>query len=121
VPIGLIAVDDIGVFAALAFEYPEQYLGKTIEIAGDILTPPQVADAISRETGHTVPYVQISIETVRQQSIEIARALDFLNETGYSADMPMLRTLHPELMNFDTWLAKEGKAKIEALFSTTQA
>lgn len=121
VPIGLIAVDDIGMFAALAFEHPEQYLGKTIEIAGDILTPPQVAHAISRATGRTVPYMQTPIDALRQQSPEIARALDFLNETGYSADLPMLRTLHPALMNFETWLAKEGKTQIEAMFSTSQA
>ena len=59
VTMGLIAVDDIGVFAALAFEHPEMYLGKTIELAGDALTPPQIAAAISRTVGREVPYVQI--------------------------------------------------------------
>ncbi len=42
VRMGLIAADDIGAFAALAFEHPDEYLGKTIEIAGDALTPPQI-------------------------------------------------------------------------------
>src|SRR5262249_43424762 len=50
VPMGLIAADDIGAFAALAFEHPDEYLGKTIEIAGDVLTPLQIAAAISRVT-----------------------------------------------------------------------
>src|SRR5512145_2351923 len=34
----LIAVEDVGVFAALAFANPDQYIGKTIELAGDELT-----------------------------------------------------------------------------------
>ncbi|GHO47747.1 NmrA/HSCARG family protein [Ktedonospora formicarum] len=50
----LIAVDDIGVFAALAFERPDVYLGRMIEIAGDMLTPPQIAAAISRATGRMI-------------------------------------------------------------------
>jgi uncharacterized protein YbjT (DUF2867 family) len=42
VPIKLIAVDDIGAFAALAFKHPDKFLGKTIEIAGDALTPKSI-------------------------------------------------------------------------------
>jgi uncharacterized protein YbjT (DUF2867 family) len=112
VMMGLIAADDIGAFAALAFEHPDEYLGKTIEIAGDALTPPQIAAAISRATGRAIRYVQIPIETLRQQNAEIARSIDFLNETGYTTDIAVLRKLHPGLMDFDTWLKKQGKAKL---------
>jgi uncharacterized protein YbjT (DUF2867 family) len=111
VMMGLIAADDIGAFAALAFEHPDEYLGKTIEIAGDVLTPPQIAGAISRATGRAVPYVQIPIETLRRQNAEIAHAVEFLNETGYTTDISVLRKQHPGLMDFDTWLKQEGKAK----------
>jgi uncharacterized protein YbjT (DUF2867 family) len=111
VTMGLIAVDDIGAFAALAFEHPDEYLGKTIEIAGDVLTPLQLVTAISRVTGHTIPYDQIPIETLRQQNVQIARAIDFLNEVGYTTDISALRQQHPGLMDFDTWLKKEGQAK----------
>jgi uncharacterized protein YbjT (DUF2867 family) len=112
VTIGLIAADDIGAFAALAFERPDEYLGKTIEIAGDVLTPPQVAAAISRATGRSIPYVQIPIETVRQQNAKVARALEFLNEVGYTTDIAALRKQHPGLMDLDTWLKNEGTAKL---------
>ena len=110
VAMGLIAVDDIGAFAALAFEHPDEYLGKTIEIAGDVLTPPQIAAAISRVTGRSIHYVQTPIEIVYQQNAEIAHAIEFLNETGYPTDISGLRKLHPGLMNFDTWLKNQGKA-----------
>src|SRR5262245_12060015 len=110
VTMGLIAADDIGAFAALAFEHPDEYLGKTIEIAADALSPPQIAVAISRAAGRSIRYAQIPIETVRQQNAKVARAIDFLNQVGYTTDIAALRKLHPGLMDFDTWLEKEGTA-----------
>jgi uncharacterized protein YbjT (DUF2867 family) len=32
---------DIGAFAAIALDRPDQFVGRTVEIAGDVLTPPQ--------------------------------------------------------------------------------
>src|SRR6266540_1476573 len=43
-----IAVEDIGVFAALAFANPDKYLGKTIELAGDELTESQIAETFTK-------------------------------------------------------------------------
>jgi uncharacterized protein YbjT (DUF2867 family) len=116
VAIGLIAADDIGAFVALAFERPDAYLGKTIEIAGDALTPPQIAAAISRTIGRSIPYVQIPIETVQQQNVQVARAFDFLNQVGYTTDIAALRKQHPGLMDFETWLERTDKAQFAALF-----
>lgn len=112
VTMGLIAVNDIGAFAALAFEHPDRYLGKTIEIAGDVLTPLQIIAAIRWVTGRAIPYVQIPVDTLRQQNSQIARAIDFLNAVGYTTDIAALRKQHPGLMDFDSWLKKEGKAKL---------
>jgi uncharacterized protein YbjT (DUF2867 family) len=104
VPLHLIAVDDIGAFAALVFEHPDEYLGKIIELAGDSLTSPQIAAAISHATGQSVSYIPIPIEIIRQQNPDVALVFYFLNEIGYQTDIPTLRKLHPDLMNFETWL-----------------
>jgi uncharacterized protein YbjT (DUF2867 family) len=104
VKIGLIAVDDIGAFAALAFDHPDEYLGKTLEIAGDIMTPPEVAEAFSRARDHHIDYVQVPIEALREQDEKVARAIDFLNETGYSANLACLRELYPSLTTLEIWL-----------------
>ncbi|GHO97774.1 NmrA family transcriptional regulator [Reticulibacter mediterranei] len=124
----LIAVSDIGTFAVLAFTNPATYLGQTIELAGDAPTPPQIADAISRVTGRVITYVEISLDTVRQQiqgfahdpafMEELARASEYINERKFTIDFATLRKLHPDLMDFETWLIREGKAKFSAL--TTQ-
>ncbi|QBD79689.1 NmrA/HSCARG family protein [Ktedonosporobacter rubrisoli] len=114
VTVQLIAVDDIGAFATLAFDHPDFYVGKTIEIAGDALTPPQIAAAISHTIGRTLPSIQIPIETLRQHNADAALAYDFVNMGGYQADIPALRKLHPGLMDFATWLEKVGKTQLEA-------
>jgi hypothetical protein len=41
----------------------------------------------------------------------LARAFDFCNNGGNQVDIPAVRKLYPDLMNFDTWIEKEGKAK----------
>lgn len=116
VPIKLIAVDDIGAFAMLAFKHPDKLLGKTIEIAGDSLTPPQIAAAITRATNRPINYEQIPIDTLRQQNETLAKLYEWLNEEGYEVDFKTLSKLHPGLMDFDTWLKRKGKAMFETLY-----
>jgi len=110
VPVKLIAVEDIGVFAKLAFRHPEEWRGKTVEIAGDAVTPPEIASAISKAVGLHVRHVQLSIESVRQHNETIARLYEWLNGESYEVDYPALRELHPNLMTFEAWLEKKGKA-----------
>jgi len=119
VPVKLIAVEDIGVFVKLAFRHPDTFLGKTSEIAGDALTPPGIASAIAKATGRSVNYVQLPIETVRQYNETVARLYEWLNEEGYEVDFSALRKLHPNLMKFEDWLEKKGKAMFEKLFQSS--
>ncbi|WP_020575015.1 NmrA/HSCARG family protein [Actinopolymorpha alba] len=114
----LIAVDDIGAFAAFAFADPDRYRGRAIDIAGDELTGPQIADAISRATGRSVPYVQIPIDVLRQTSEEAARGYEALNAKEESwVDVPALREEYPSLMDFETWLERTGAARIKELLA----
>ena len=50
----LIAVDDIGAFAALAFGAPDEWIGRTLEIAGDELTLVEVAEVFAERLGRPV-------------------------------------------------------------------
>jgi uncharacterized protein YbjT (DUF2867 family) len=102
----MIAADDIGAFAALAFARPAEFTGKVMEIAGDALTMPQVAGAMSRVTGSPVQFVELPLEQVRSFNAEMADMMAWFNDHGYNADIPALRRLHPGLMTFETWLRK---------------
>ncbi|MFE6932899.1 NmrA/HSCARG family protein [Streptomyces sp. NPDC057699] len=118
VPVQLIAGTDIGAFAALAFTHPDQYIGRALEIAGDELTLPQVVDAISRTTGVAVAYRAIPREALTGLDPDAQAGYDFAHRKGggWQADISKLRSLHPALMTFDTWLRKEGRAQFHALF-----
>jgi uncharacterized protein YbjT (DUF2867 family) len=102
----MIAADDIGAFAALAIARAQEYIGKAVEIAGDSLTGPQVADAFTRATGQPVRFVEQPLEQVRSFNAEMADMFAWFNDHGYAADIPALRKLHPGLMTFETWLPK---------------
>ena len=102
----MIAADDIGAFAALAFARPQAYIGKALEIAGDSLTGPQVADGFTQATGQPARFVEQPLEQVRSFDAEIADMFAWFNDHGYAADIPALRKLHPGLMTFETWLRK---------------
>ncbi|MGH7082107.1 MAG: NmrA family NAD(P)-binding protein, partial [Acetobacteraceae bacterium] len=56
----MIAVDDIGVFATLAFENLDNWKNRTFSLAGDELSMQQIAGAFSHATAQDVQYVQVS-------------------------------------------------------------
>lgn len=110
-----IAVDDIAAFAALALANPEAYRGRTLELVGDVLTPPEVAAAVSAATRREVPYIQRPIAELRAISDRFARAYEMLNSAdswGPEVDVDALRALHPDLMNLPTWLSRKGAEMI---------
>jgi uncharacterized protein YbjT (DUF2867 family) len=104
----LVAVEDIGVFAALAFANPDLYLGKTIELAGDELTELQIADTFTKVIGRPVKLTLPTKEGDRQPEEEIIAMFNFFNGQGYEANIPALRKLHPGLLNLEEYLRKNG-------------
>ncbi|MEK8127092.1 hypothetical protein WMW72_04120 [Paenibacillus filicis] len=109
-------MDDTGAFAALSFRYPDVYLGRTLEIAGDELTPLQISEALGKITGPTIPYVEIPMETFRHHNKILASVFQWISDGGHKVDILDVRKSYPPLMDFDAWINKQGKAKFEALF-----
>jgi uncharacterized protein YbjT (DUF2867 family) len=46
-----VAVEDIGAFAAIAFERPEEWIGREVDLAGDEQTMPEIAETFGRVAG----------------------------------------------------------------------
>ncbi|MEV1011057.1 NmrA family NAD(P)-binding protein [Streptomyces sp. NPDC049881] len=115
-PVQLIATDDIGAFAALAFADPETWAGQALELAGDEMTSPAAAELIGRAIGRPLTYRQVTPEGT---GLPPETAADLLSRrTGqWQADIPALRKLHPGLMDLPTWLARGGAARVQALFT----
>ncbi len=101
----MIAVDDIGKFAALIFENPQKYIGQGLEIAGDELTEPQMRDILAKVTNHAINLVPPAGPPPNK---DMARMFAWFNETGYKANISALRAEHPGLMTFETWLQSTG-------------
>ncbi|MFI6093877.1 NmrA/HSCARG family protein [Streptomyces sp. NPDC051218] len=97
-PMQMVAADDIGVFAALAFGDPQTYVGRQIELAGDEVTFPEIARIYERVTGVPTRLDVLPIEE---------RMFEWFAEEGYQADIPALRGLHPELMTFEEFLVRQ--------------
>ncbi|MFI6483921.1 NmrA/HSCARG family protein [Nonomuraea sp. NPDC050663] len=104
-PMNLIAVDDIGVFAARALTFSTEYAGESIELAGDRLTGEQIAEAFGRATGLPARFQQVPIERLRAFDPEVARTFEWMDtrETP-PPDIDGLRALHPGLLTLETWL-----------------
>jgi uncharacterized protein YbjT (DUF2867 family) len=115
----LIAIDDIGAFAALAFANPDDYLGKAMEITGDRLTAPQIAAALSTAAGRPIPHTQVPLETLWEHAPEAAKVFTWANERYFDTDLAPLREAHPGLMDFSTWLNRTGKARLLAQLEST--
>jgi uncharacterized protein YbjT (DUF2867 family) len=101
----LIAIRDIGAFAAIAFDQPERFLGHNLDIAGDDLT----CEAIARTFGHAgngpARFQQIPIEQLRAFDQEVAKMFHWLDHrTPNAPDLTTLRDHHPGLMTLRTWL-----------------
>lgn len=86
----MVAVDDIGRFGAAAFTQAEKMKGAEIDIAGDAVTMPEAASAVSELLGRTITFEPIPIEAVRKNSEDFALMLEWFEKVGYSADIPGL-------------------------------
>ena len=104
----LIAVEDIAVFVALVLANPSDYLGKTVELAGDALTESQLADTFAKVIGRPVKLTMPTGEGEWGEQEEMTAMFNFFNGEAYQADIPALRKLHPGLLTLEQWLRKNG-------------
>jgi uncharacterized protein YbjT (DUF2867 family) len=110
-----ISVEDIGAFAAMAFQNSSKWAGRTIELAGDELTMQRVAETLSRVVGRNVKYVQVPWEQFRQDAgEEMTKMYRWFNDEGYHVDIPALRKEYPNLSTLEKALRQQDWAAAAA-------
>ncbi len=102
-PLQMISVEDIGFIAAIMLDNPQDWMGRSLEIAGDSLTMPEVAEKISSYVGHRVEYIAQPLDELEEYPERLAM-MRWLNQSGYRADIEAIRGMHPSLMTLDRWL-----------------
>ncbi len=94
-PMQMIATDDIGHFASAAFDEPREFIGSQVELAGDAVTFPEVAEILERVTGHPTRFKPLPITE---------RMFEWFAESGYQADIDTLRGQHPRMLSVEEFL-----------------
>ncbi len=109
-----IAAEDIGKCAYGIFKQGQEYIGKTVGIAGEHLTGVQMAVALGKALGQEVRYNAVEPEVYRSFGFPGADDLgnmfqfnrDFDQAFCGSRDLDFSRRLNPSLQSFDSWLAR---------------
>jgi uncharacterized protein YbjT (DUF2867 family) len=107
-PMQMLAVDDVGGFAAMAFGDPKNWMGRSLEIAADQRTMPEVAEAFTKALERPVKYTRTGLETAR--NADVRAMLEWFEKGGYRADIPALRRIRPEMLTLEQWLEKNKGA-----------
>jgi len=105
----LISIKDIGFFVAEAFDHPEEWLGRAVNISGDQMMMQELADTFGRVTGLPIPYNRMPLDEYLQMLPKPLRPL-FLwyDEVGYSADTALWREQYPNLTTLEQYLIETG-------------
>lgn len=101
----IISAEDIGVFVRLAFQEPHNFIGKSINLAGDNLTISEIAAILTGKFKKKITPLQIPLEEAKLQNAIHGKIMEEYYTQGYaSVDFAKLRSLHPELMTFEKWI-----------------
>ncbi len=111
-----IAAEDIGKCNYGVFKRGREFIGKTIGLAGEVLTGAQMAAAMSKALGKEVRFNGVTPEVFRGFGFpgadDLGNMFQFQNdfeEYFLTARDPVLsRSLNPELQTFDQWLARNA-------------
>ena len=94
----LVALDDVGALAAIAVTRPDEFAGRTIDLAGDTATPLTIASQLEAALGERVRYEEVQVEGV----------FVYQEASTQVHDTEWLRAVYPELRTFQSWLELGG-------------
>lgn len=114
----VIAVQDIGKIVAGIFADPSQFIGQTIEIAGDEVTGTSLRESLSRAAGKPISYSRFP-DSLLQENAFLGRLANLFDDGRLAgrADIGQLRNEFGPLLTFEEWLCGPGKALFEAALS----
>ena len=108
-----IAAEDIGKFAYGIFKRGDEFIGKTVGVAGEHITGEQMAAALRKAYGEEVKYNAVPPDVYRSFGFPGADDLgnmfqfkrDFNADYCGARDLALVRELNPSVQSFETWLA----------------
>ena len=110
-PLQYISCTDIGVFAAKAFQNPQDpvFKNKGISLAAEGLTFAQIDAAFKERLGYPVPTTfEFLAMFIKWMVKELNIMFRWFDEVGFVVDTQEVRKVHPGLMGFGDWLERES-------------
>ena len=108
-PQWFVAVRNIADFAVAAFTRPDDFLGQAIDLAGDSMTMPQVAELFTRVLGRPVVYKHVPPEERDRIAPPMKVMNAFYEREGYGVDASALRARWGiPLLNLEEWIRRES-------------
>lgn len=114
-----IAAEDIGKAAYGIFKRGNEFIGKTVGIAGEHLTIPEMAAILGKALGIDIAYNQVTAATFRSFGFPGADDIgnmfqiyeEFEKPFAGARSVEFTRSLNPSLTTFEKWVA-QNKARI---------
>lgn len=104
-----VATKDIGVFAKIAFESPDEFNQRALGLAGADQNVAETVAAVSRKSTVSIePTFWVLGAILKYMVTELGTMVSWFAAEGYKADISELKRLHPGLTSFETWLEKES-------------
>ncbi|GAA1655171.1 NmrA family NAD(P)-binding protein [Actinoplanes couchii] len=108
----MIALSDIGWFAAYMFTNWQSWGTRDLAVVGDRLSGADIARTVERHTGIPAEYRNLPLEVVVASVPEVGHDLAAMSAflqtrdiTTRDRDLTRLRAIHPALLTFDQWAA----------------
>ncbi|BAY29571.1 NmrA family protein [Nostoc carneum NIES-2107] len=119
-PLHLITTKDMGRVAAYVIKHPSQYIGREFELAGDVLTPKQMAEAFSQAQGIKVIHKETpALIFLLLWQKELFNLIQWYRHKGYQADVQQLRKEFPGLLTtFSEFLAETHWQNLELTYES---
>lgn len=107
---------DIGVFAAIAFEYPDKYVGKAVSLVGDFVSGEELCQILSKlRSGEHFKYKAVPKLFMRifaKEFYQMRIAFEKVGRPPYSKELidaiSNCRSMYPKMMTFEDYLKFRG-------------
>ena len=108
-PMELVAPEDIGKAAAAAINDPATFNGVTLQLAGELLTFPQIVEILSRLDGKEYVVQSGTVEEAVAAGLHpgVAQGLTYMNVAPVLARPALARSYGLSPMSFETWARQQ--------------
>lgn len=108
-PIALVAPEDIGKAAAAAINDPVTFNRVTLQLAGDLLTLPQIVEILSRLDGKEYVVQSGTVEEAIAAGLHpgVARGVTYMNAAPVLARPEIARSYGLSPVSFETWARRQ--------------